>query len=214
MLNIAGQKFGRLFVIRLADEQVKGSCKRWLCLCDCGNEKVIRSQPLRLGLTRSCGCLQRETSRAQGKKNATHGMKRTPEWRAWSSMKKRCENPKVPGYKDYGGRGITFHESWKSFEQFYADVGPRPSPSHSLDREDNNGNYEPGNVRWATGFEQGQNKRNNHIVTAFGRTGPLSSFFERGSMCHEYDLALQRILKSGWEAELAISLPPMDSRFH
>lgn len=95
--------------------------------------------------------------------------KPTPEIQAWNMMKQRCYNPKNPGYPDYGGRGITVCDRWlRSSRDFLADMGPRPSPTHSIDRKDNNGNYEPGNCRWATRMEQQNNRRFNHILTVDG----------------------------------------------
>ena len=100
--------------------------------------------------------------------NITHGMAGTPLFRVWSSMKNRCANQKVAGYKDYGGRGVSVCERWKSFENFYADMGDRPSDKHSLERRDNDGNYEPSNCYWATKAEQAKNRRNTKFIEANG----------------------------------------------
>jgi hypothetical protein len=98
-----------------------------------------------------------------------HGLARRKEYRAWVNMISRCENPKTPGWENYGGRGIAVCRRWReSVEAFYEDIGPRPSPQHSVDRIDNNGNYEPGNCRWATQHEQTRNMRRNRIVTLDG----------------------------------------------
>jgi hypothetical protein len=113
---------------------------------------------LKRGWTQSCGCLQKD----RAKDNAKHGKTGSPEYHAWSAMIQRCTNPKTKQYKDYGGRGIRVCQKWKcSFESFYADMGPRPSKAHSIDRKDNDGNYEPGNCRWATEREQKMNTRQN-----------------------------------------------------
>jgi len=128
-------------------------CKAtWLCTCDCGENKVIMSGNLHNGTSRSCGCRNGQPR---------HGLRNTPEYRAWSAMKTRCYNKKTGDkYRIYGGRGITVCREWlHNFPAFLEHIGNRPSTGHSLDRINNNGNYEPGNVRWATRKEQQQNRR-------------------------------------------------------
>ena len=124
-------------------------------------------------------------------------------------MKRRCYDPKRRYFKVYGGRGITVCAKWRdSFKAFLADMGPRPSLGHSIDRIDNDGNYEPGNCRWATDEEQGLNTSRNLIITAFGRTGPLGSFVPaRGGNDLAYKRAWERIVKRGWDAERALTAP-------
>lgn len=130
---------------------------RVVCSCPARTERVVELAALKSGHTRSCGCLRRELVAARSR---IHGKTGTPEFRAWANMLQRCENPNWPRYADYGGRGIKIHQAWRTnFETFLADVGARPSRNHSLDRIDNNGNYEPGNVRWATRSQQQRNKR-------------------------------------------------------
>lgn len=132
----------------------------WRCKCDCGGEKVTRTETLRMGATKSCGCLQRETAIITGKKTSIHGMKHSPEYRVWRTMKQRCNNPNAANYHLYGGRGVNVCKRWKdSFKTFYSDLGPRPSKKYSLDRTDPDGNYEPGNCRWATTKDQLANRR-------------------------------------------------------
>jgi hypothetical protein len=116
-----------------------------------------------------------------GKIRLSHGMSGSPEYRCWESMIRRCTNPKSTDFKNYGGRGITICDRWRaSFEAFYADVGSRPSPDHSLDRyPDVNGNYEPGNVRWATRTDQARNRRSNRIVEIDGEKMSLAEAAER-----------------------------------
>jgi hypothetical protein len=143
-------RFGHLTLIE------KAGHSSWRVRCDCGAEHVCRGNDLKRGHTRSCGCLG-------GSK--THGKVGSPEYQAWVNMRARCENPKVGNFKDYGGRGICVCKRWQKFENFYADMGDRPSTKHSIDRyPDNNGNYEPGNVRWATWKEQAKNKRPTSLV--------------------------------------------------
>jgi hypothetical protein len=128
-------------------------------------------------MSRSCGCLRSETHTTHG---TTKGGHKTPEYRAWQAMKNRCYYEGHVQFKDYGGRGIVVCERWlESFETFLADMGPRPTPSHSLDRfPDVNGNYEPSNCRWATSSEQHRNRRNNRLITHGGKTMCLTAWAE------------------------------------
>jgi len=154
IVDLTGQHFGRLIVLSYQGLN-KYKAATWLCLCGCGVEKVINSQHLRLGLVRSCGCLKRELDKTHGMSIKPDG-KVPPEYDAYMHAKYRCTNPKAQRYKNYGGRGIKF--LFASFEQFFAELGPRPR-GKTLDRTDNNGNYEPGNVRWATPKQQSNNRR-------------------------------------------------------
>jgi len=154
-----GTRFGRLEVV--AFERWNPRVKRsiYLCKCDCGSECLKDNVRLESGKAKSCGCLWKERIADKGKRARTHGMSRTPEYSAWQAMRNRCEKPKVACYHNYGGRGIKVCERWSSFGEFIKDMGLRPSDAHSLDRINVNGNYEPGNVRWATNIEQARNKR-------------------------------------------------------
>lgn len=163
-IDVVGQQFGRLTV----REILTGS--QCVCDCTCGiTGFVTESYSVRKGLTKSCGCLKAEKM-ASGSCNLSHGDSKrggwAPEYRAWVNMITRCHNPNATRYKDWGGRGIGVCNEWReSYVAFLAYVGRRPSPRHSLDRYPNvNGNYEPGNVRWATRIEQARNKRRrNHV---------------------------------------------------
>lgn len=136
-------------------------------------------------------------------------MSRTPEHNTWCEIRRRCEDPNRDNFETHGARGIAVCERWQTFENFYADMGRRPSDGHSIERIDNNGNYEPGNCCWATAKEQSLNTRRNFIVTAFGRTAPLGAFIEAtrdGKATAEYKKVWRRI-KRGWDAERALTAP-------
>jgi hypothetical protein len=153
----AGQKFGRLTAVSFENHDRHGNV-RWNFRCDCGESTVQYVSVARRSKISSCGCRRRELAISNGKQSTTHGMHRTTTYRSWECMCRRCRSPKDKSYKNYGGRGITVSARWDSFENFFADMGERPQGT-SLDRINNNGNYEPGNCRWATTQEQAKNKR-------------------------------------------------------
>lgn len=170
-LDLIGHAFGQLLVTERSASDYLGR-SMWVCRCSCGKITVVSGNKLRLGTTHSCGCWK---ATAFGHRNRKHGASQagSPEYRAWKGMRDRCNNPNTPQWADYGGRGIKVCERWNEFDAFFADIGPRPSPEHTLDRHPNNdGNYEPGNVRWATRKEQNNNRRGRKRGY---KKGPLSS---------------------------------------
>lgn len=154
-----GTKIGKLTAIKYLGLRSRRATFLWVC--ECGNEKIVQTYNVLSGTTKSCGCVRKETAKTQGRKNASHGRRFTPEYRAWIGMKKRCSPNDKWDSPRYFDRGIKVCARWtNSFENFYADMGPRPSPKHSIDRINNNSNYEPGNCRWATWNQQARNRSN------------------------------------------------------
>jgi len=168
-------RFGRLVAVHLAPKTDRHT--RWDCICDCGATVTVMAASLTSGDSRSCGCLAREMAAAVTRARSTHGhagrsngkAAPSPTYVSWYSMVKRCLNPTSSRYDKYGARGISVCERWRAFENFLADMGERPTGT-SLDRIDVNGNYGPGNCRWATPRQQARNTTRNHRVSFRGET--------------------------------------------
>lgn len=200
-LDLTGQRYGRLTVTGPYID------RKWTCRCDCGNTKEIFQGSLRRGLTKSCGCLNSEVT---AERNRTHGMaprhERPTEYTIWALMRTRCQDTTSKSYPRYGGRGITVCERWSSsFEAFYEDMGPRPSPQHQIDRIDNDGSYTPENCRWADLVTQRNNMSSNLRLTYNGETRTLADWSRATGI--PYDTLKQRIGKMKWSVERALTAP-------
>ncbi len=192
--NLCGQKINKLLVIGFAF--YKKYKAKWLCKCDCGTLTIQDANRLKKSKAQSCGC-------NKGKHGAiTHGDAHTPEYDAYQAAKYRCQNPQHKSYADYGGRGIEFR--FTSYEEFLEHIGRRPSKKHSLNRINNNGHYELGNIEWALSLPQMQNRRCNVIITALGQSKTRSQWARETGLG---DATIRDRLKIGWCVDCAVSIP-------
>lgn len=206
--DISGMRFGRLIALEPIGTAPHGKPLDWLCKCDCGHITVINGSRLRNGSTKSCGCLQRELSSERMRKRSTkHGDCISRLYSIWSCMKNRCLCENNTHFDDYGGRGITVCDKWKdNFEVFKSwAISHGYMDSLTLDRIDNDGNYEPKNCRWVTRKEQAQNRRTTHMVEFKGEVKPLSEWEVITGI--SASTLRQRLYKAGWSVEDAFSKP-------
>ncbi|HDR9285133.1 TPA: hypothetical protein QDB46_000187 [Burkholderia multivorans] len=222
LIDITGQRFGRLVVLGKGPKRPsKLGGSNWICRCDCGNEVIAVGSSLRSGGRKSCGCLGKEWAPKLGSnpefiakrasKQMKHGHKRknaaTAEYKTWLGMKRRCYDIKFKDYPNWGGRGIKVCDRWNdSFDAFFADMGPRPSSGHTIDRLDSNKDYEPGNCRWATVQEQGGENRRGLISVEIDGT----KFSSLKSACEAYGMPYTAVfdrIKRGIDIETAMKTP-------
>lgn len=200
--DLSGLRFGRLVAIRRSPW-----AQKWRCECDCGAVTSAGTSGLNSGKIRSCGCLKSEL---MSLRFSTHRKAKTSEHVVWSSMRTRCNNPKSRVFKYYGARGIKCCERWGSFENFLADMGPRPSLGHTLDRIDNSRGYQPDNCRWATRVQQARNHSGCVLLTLDGATRPLPEWAEIVGIKPGI---LRRRIRDGWSVQRALSQPAPGRRF-
>lgn len=199
-VDLSGQRFGRLVVQRLSAMQPGGPL-RWMCLCDCGSTVDLRRNNLSSGNTQSCGCFANEVKSAP-KKHGQSGRVVSPEYRTWANMLFRCGDMDDP---DYGGRGISVCERWQEFSAFFEDMGPKPYPQATIERRENDGNYEPSNCEWASRVVQSRNRRSNRIVEYRGRKMTLKEASELAGL--PYLPVWLRVVRRGWPLDRALSEP-------
>lgn len=198
-IDLTGKPFGRLTVRK----QIHGTkYTSWECSCSCGQIIIATTNSLRSKKTKSCGCLRRELG---AKMLTTHGMNNSPEHRAWRHMKERCCNPNTKDFKNYGGRGITICEEWrKSFMAFFNYIGKKPHKNYSIDRINNNGNYEPGNTKWSDKKTQANNSRRNYHITIDGVTKNIAQWADEKSISR---FTICNRLHMGWSPEKSVLHP-------
>ena len=191
LIDLSNKIFGRWLVSDYAGKSY------WNCICKCGTEKKVFGSNLINGKSVSCGCYAVE-------RNTKHGMSRTKIYSIWEGMKQRCTSPSNTYWNRYGGRGIKVCDRWQLFENFYADLGDIPTEQHSLGRIDNDGNYEPNNVRWETLEQQNNNKVLNHKVTIDGVTKTLTQWAQENGL--KPSTVMSRV-SYGWNDYDAVTLP-------
>lgn len=200
----SGYIFGKLKVLRFSHSD--NTYAYFECVCECGEITVVTGQRLRSGNTTSCGCKRKLSIK---KIRTTHGLSKTEEYDIWTHMKMRCMNPKDKKYKDYGGRGIKVCDRWSGkngFENFFSDMGNKPTRGHSIDRKDNNGDYEPDNCRWATAKEQCNNTRRNVILEYNGEKHNIEQWAKKIGI---NPATIWSRLDKGWDIKSSLFDPPI-----
>ena len=192
LTDLTHQRFGRLTVLERSNDT---SPVYWLCKCDCGGTINVQGTHLKTGNVKSCKCLAREMT---AQRSTKHGLHRSAEYKTWQQIKDRCLNKNNKDYMNYGGRGIMVWSEWvTSFESFFSYVGKKPPNCKSLDRIDNNGDYAPGNVRWATSSQQARNTRSTKFTESDIRQikSMLMQGASQGSVAEKFNTCQQYISK-------------------
>ncbi len=202
VIDLIGKKFGRLTVLQLSEKRKTkhGTAIYWECLCVCGNKIITSGSSLKSGGTKSCWCLHREILI---KRNTSHGKSGLSEYKIWQLIKERTLNKNNPGYENYGGRGIRLCKRWMKFENFFKDMGPRPSKNHSIDRINNDGDYKPSNCRWADSLQQANNTRLNRNITFNSKTMTLSEWSRHTGILIQ--TICNRLNRQNWSIERALT---------
>lgn len=215
MQDLTGKKFGKLTVLKLEYKKAvvlkngrkNGYVYFYLCECECGNKKIIQNTSLISGGTRSCGCITKARAKILGLNSKTHGKTKTRLYKIWLKIKERCNNPNSNRFNCYGQRGIKISKKWENdflnFEKWALANGYQNNLT--IDRIDNNKNYEPGNCRWVTQKTQQNNRRSNLNITYKNQTQTLAKWSEQLNI--NYDKLRQRILKLNWSIEKAFNTP-------
>lgn len=199
-IDLTGQHF-TLLVALSRIPRLKGR-SAWHCRCNCGAERIVLSSALRGGKVKACHACAKKRRVFFA---TTHGYASTSTWNTWTGMHMRCKNPNELAFPNYGGRGISVDPRWDTFEQFFADMGERPSPQHSLERKDNNGPYSPENCMWATRSQQMRNTRRNVMIMLDGKTKCLTEWAE--AYCIPASLVAQRVRTLHWDTKRALTTP-------
>jgi hypothetical protein len=213
--DLTGQRFGRLVAVKMLPHRLRREVV-WQFLCDCGTSVERPTGDIKRGNASSCGCLRRETSSVNGigqkprllaynESTKTHGLTHSLTYFIWGGMIQRCTNPNSKSYPRYGGRGITVCARWQSsFENFLADMGEKPDSALEIDREDNDGNYEPGNCRWVTTVVNANNRSSCRPITFNGPTQNIKEWATELGTSHA---AIAYRLNNGWPVEEALTRP-------
>ncbi len=201
--DLSGMKFNSLTAIAYAGN--RGGATLWRCRCDCGGESLVKAFKLKSGSIKTCGCGRRSYMTNENAEPETHRQSGTDVYNIWANMRRRCYDQSCDAYRYYGARGVAVCDEWRnSFSAFIADVGPRPSKDHSLDRIDVNGSYCPDNCRWATKRQQQRNKSDNRLIEFRGESKCLAEWAEIGGL--PYGTLFDR-LRRGMTMERAMTQP-------